>query len=364
MKCSVEAASPYRVNAIAFNQQQQFFAVGTNQGFYIFSCEPFKLHQHKEFQGDGGIGVVEMLFQTNILALVGGGRAPRWPPNEVKLWDAHQGKELGFLTFKHQVKSVQMRRDFVVVILEESVVLHRFDELTAVQTIQTARNPKGLCALAPGSTAALACPGPEEGSINVVTITENKQHLIRKAHDSAIAALAVNLSATRVASASLTGTLIRVFDTRTGRKLQELRRGVDSADICSLAFNHTSHWLCAASDKGTVHIFNVAESCTEGNASGGMRLEEAAAGPEDDEQAANPTSSLAWIGDYLPLPTYFNSEWSFAQFQLPPVPRVCAFGNDGTSIYAVGEDGLFYHGRFDPKDGGAVELLTKEVLFE
>ena len=52
---------------------------------------------------------------------------------------------------------------------------------------------------------------------------------------------------------------MRVFDTSSGQKLQELRRGTDPAEIYHIAFDRSCAWLAVTSDKNTVHVFALRE---------------------------------------------------------------------------------------------------------
>ncbi len=109
---------------------------------------------------NGGISIVEMLFRTNLLALVGGGRNPRFPPNKVMIWDDHQNRCIGELSFRSEVKAVKLRRDRVVVVLATKIYVYRFSDLHLQDQMSTLPNPRGLVALCPdNNNTVLACPG-------------------------------------------------------------------------------------------------------------------------------------------------------------------------------------------------------------
>ena len=70
-------------------------------------------------------------------------RNPRYPPNKVMIWDDHQNRCIGELSFRSEVKAVKLRRDRIVVVLEHKIYVYNFADLKLVDHIETISNPKG-----------------------------------------------------------------------------------------------------------------------------------------------------------------------------------------------------------------------------
>ena len=178
------------------------------------------------------------------------------------IWDDYQNKCIAELEFRSEVKSVRLRKDRIVVALEQKVYVYNFADLQLIHHIETIQNPTGILALSPSeSNTVLACPGMKPGYVHV-ELYDRKQSVMIPAHENPLQLLALNLDGTLLATASEKGTLIRVFDTLTGNHLREVRRGADRAVIQSIAFSPNSKLLVCSSDKGTVHVYSVDGSAT------------------------------------------------------------------------------------------------------
>lgn len=311
-----------------FNQDSTCFAAGMDNGFIIYNSNPFKRTFHRVFKG--GISHVEMLYRSNIVALVGGGKNPHFLPNKVMIWDDNACRCIGELTYRSQVGAVRLRRDLIAVILCEGVYVYNFKSLELRIKIDTYSNPKSLCAFSSiDSAAVLACPGIRPGHVRVEFYGANKTMLV-EAHDSPLACIALNADGTRLATASENGTLIRIFDLITGLCINEFRRGSTRAEIYSIAFDLTNTFLACSSDTGTIHVFSLASSTMTSK--------------------GNQTSTLSFLGGFVP---YFLSEWSFSQYYIMSARLIVSFCPDMPhTLVALSADGLYYKLSFNPDKPG------------
>jgi len=181
--------------SLSFNQDGGCLAVGTASGFRICNVHPFHETFRRVFSagdgttagaGGGGIGRVEMLYRTNLLALVGGGPSPRYPPNRVLVYDDHLSRAIGELSFRQRVLNVKLRRDRICVALRDRVYVYNFADLRLLDTIHTCENGLGLLdistdaagggmgvasggggMMATGGGMVLACPSVSRGQVRV-----------------------------------------------------------------------------------------------------------------------------------------------------------------------------------------------------
>lgn len=219
-------SSPPNVLYLSFNQDYGCFAAGTDRGFRIYNCDPLREIFRRDFTGNsnggGGIGVVQMLFRCNILALVGGGPEPQYPLNKVMIWDDHQSRCIGELSFRSEVKSVRLRRDRIVVVLAQKIFVYNFSDLKLLHQIETVANPKGLCEVSQVSgSMVLVCPGLQKGQMRVEHYASKRTKFIM-AHDSRIVCFALTNDGRLLATSSSKGTLVRVFNTLDGSLVQEV----------------------------------------------------------------------------------------------------------------------------------------------
>ncbi|KAJ1735166.1 autophagy protein [Coemansia biformis] len=293
---------------INFNQdyRQVCLSVGTKGGYKIYNCEPFgKCYARSE----GGIGIVEMLFCTSLVALVGSGDQPSLSPRRLQIINTKRQSIICELTFPTTILAVKLNRRRLIAVLEEHIYVYDISNMKLLHTIETPPNPSAICAMSPSSEncfiayptpASISSPPTRPGAspeipatTDVMVFDANACEAINiiRAHKSPVSCLAMNRDGTLLATASDKGTVIRVFALPSAQKIAQFRRGAYPAKIHSIIFNATSTLLLVSSDTDTVHIFRVADGRNK-------RPRGAPAPPHASDSVASSIASSADPDDY------------------------------------------------------------------
>ncbi|KAG7124770.1 Autophagy-related protein 18 like [Verticillium longisporum] len=262
------------LNFITFNQDHSCLAVGTSKGFRIYHTDPFS----KIFSSDdGNIAIIEMLFSTSLVALI-------LSPRHLIIQNTKRSSVICELTFPSAVLAVRLNRKRLAVVLESEIYLYDISNMSLLYTIPTSPNPNAICALSPSSeNCYIAYPlpkprdesgdrrpthapplsnyvAPTSGEVLVFDTVALKAVNVIEAHRSPLCCISLNAEGTLLATASETGTIIRVFSIPKGQKLYQFRRGTYPSTIYSMSFNLSSTLLCVSSTSDTVHIFRLGAS--------------------------------------------------------------------------------------------------------
>ncbi|CAG7936418.1 unnamed protein product [Penicillium salamii] len=291
-----ESIGPYSLS-VTFNHDNSCFSVGLDTGFCVYNANPCELKVLRDF--NAGIGVAEMLGQSNYLAIVGGGKNPKFPQNKLVIWDDAKQKAAITLEFRTSVLGVRLSKSKIVAVLLNSVHVFAFSNPPKkLSVFETSDNPLGLACL---DQKVLAFPGRSPGQVQMIELETGNISII-PAHSTPLRAMALSPDGKLLATASESGTLVRIFATGNCTKLAELRRGVDHAVIFSIAFSPSNTMLAVTSDKSTLHVFDLPQ----------QPISRRSQSPTPTSEETAPSQKWGILGKIPLLPRVFSDVYSVA----------------------------------------------------
>lgn len=303
------------LNSLAFNNSSTHLATGTDNGYIIYGVKN-ELNKKLKCELDGGVGIVKLHGNTNMIVLVGGGDKPFKSKDTVVLRDQFKNSNLTEIDMRENIKNALIGKNKLIVVLENKVCQFDWEGNNSL-TKQTFSNEKGLC-VADMNFDLIATLGTKKGEIALWKL-QNDEYKKIEAHDSNIKAIGISKSGKYVATASEKGTLVRVFNTESCNLEYEFRRGSQNADIYDICFSHDDGLVACTSSNGTVHIFEM---------------------NTDFGRTKNTQSVLSGFRNYLPK--YFSSQWGFKQINLGHrAESICSF-DENNDLHITSFDGNYY----------------------
>lgn len=162
------------------------------------------------FVVDQDISIIEMLFCTSLVALVGAS------PRRLRINNTKRETTICELTFHTPILSVKMNRKRLIVVLEEQLFIYDISNMKLLHTIDTIPNPSAIVALSPSSeNCYVACqplrstadyyaqtPQQNIGDIEIYDANALKLANIVQAHKSPISCISMNSEGTLLVTAS------------------------------------------------------------------------------------------------------------------------------------------------------------------
>jgi WD repeat-containing protein 45 len=336
----------------SFNQDFSCFCLSTSTGFRTFTLDPLTEFSRRIMEP---VNIASMLYQTNYLALV-----LKSAPYKVLLWDDSLRQKPHEVWSRFEILNVLLRRDILAVVSEYKIYIYEFGSFAVLMHMETFSNPKGVAVVTTEKPWVIATLGNTKGVIKLQWEDATTFEIAAHSHGISNLAICGNL----VASASETGTVIKVFDIKSGNLMYSLRRGTTSCKISCLNFRSDSKFLVAASaGSNTVHVFKLEAPGSSGSSAVGANLTVSQENPVSFLQG---TRSLV----QFKLPDVDQNgkpavDLRFTQWNALSGPIACFSKSDSQKIFVLHFNGVLYEGNFDPDSNNtSSELpLKAHVIF-
>lgn len=257
-----EEEKELKFNDVNFIYDKSMITIGTTKGYIILKTDPVVILANRDL--NVGIKTCLMLDRTNLLFLLAKEEDDIFSPNKIILYDDIKGKPVTELKMAGPIANFKVNSKHLFVLIEKFLFIFNTKKLSKIDKLPCYPDKEGICALCENRDQThFVYQDPEKGYCNVLSFVDDKFKTMRVfCHNSKIAKLAINTEGTLILTSSDNGTLVRCFETATGKIIDEFRRGNDVAKIFSLAFSPDNEYFACTSDLGTLHVFKKSDENT------------------------------------------------------------------------------------------------------
>lgn len=246
MSCMELSLDPTR-SSISLTATQHGFTLCSDEHFSTFTLSPFSLNSHSNLSA----------FSHGVALESGGvvlsGKSEFNSDSSLYLWE--RGEVLKEIVMPSRVMGLASCGREVLVLLQFKAILLS-ESLEVLRQFSTADNAYSLGVI---TSECVCLPDVSPGTVSIYSINRT-QPLLISAHNHKLRSLAMSPDGALVATASECGTLIRIFNSKTGLCCKQLRVGVRENIIISMAISHDNRWLAASSSTGDLYIFDLDSS--------------------------------------------------------------------------------------------------------
>ena len=320
-----EDSSP---NIISFNQDNSLISIGTNRGYKIIQISPVFFHENNL---SGSLSRCELSYRSNLLALVGGGKIPKFNSKKVVIYNDLEDCIESEYKFATPVLNVKCKKDFIFIVCEKKIYVFNLNTSQNIDTFDTITNKRGIIAVngCPEKTI-MAHPiepedDPDKGYVGIKNYKTNKYFPLL-VHDEKISYMEMDYNGLILATANDKGTIIRLHNLLDKTLIYECKRGKDKAIINFITFDLEYNYIGVTSTKGTIHIWKL----------------------DDLIQKENKDSKMIYSLKKNNNNGY-KTELSFAKIKFQ---KQCIFCfRPGNTVFIISQDEKYYISKIEKKGG-------------
>lgn len=102
---------------------------------------------------DAAVGIIEMLYSTNLLALVGAdSNSTILSPKRLTIWNSNNSNAICEISFPYKVTSVKLNRQRLVISIKDKIHIYDLKDTRILESLFVKNNQLGRMVLSPNNS--------------------------------------------------------------------------------------------------------------------------------------------------------------------------------------------------------------------